>query len=282
MMKPMHASRCGDFATQYLDMRAPRSRAFFYGVCALLFAVCAAATLIACGSMSTMDDMPMPGGWAMSMTWMPMCGRTWPGVAARFVGMWVVMMIAMMLPSLAPVLWHYDEALRRAGHARAALMTLLAGVGYFAVWAALGTALFVFGATLAALEMRMPAVSRVVPVAAGVIVLSAGALQLTALKARYLRCCRHAAQSGLHALPTRAVAAIRYGVRLGLHCCACCASLTAVLAVAGVMDLRAMAAVTAAITLERVAPHGEFIARGIGFVVIGAGLFMLVRAASLV
>ncbi|MGC2042174.1 MAG: DUF2182 domain-containing protein, partial [Paraburkholderia caledonica] len=149
MMKPVHASRCGDFATQYLDMRAPRSRAFFYGVCALLFAVCAAATLIACGSMSTMGDMPMPGGWAMSMTWMPMCGRSWPGVAARFVGMWVVMMIAMMLPSLAPVLWRYDEALRRAGHARAALMTLLAGVGYFAVWAALGTALFVFGATLA-------------------------------------------------------------------------------------------------------------------------------------
>jgi len=71
-------------------------------------------------------------------------------------------------------------------------------------------------------------------------------------------------------------------VRLGLHCCACCASLTAVLAVIGVMDLRAMAAVTAAITLERVAPHGEFIARGIGFVVIGAGLFMIVRATSLV
>lgn len=281
-MKPVHASRCGDFATQHVDMRASRSRACFYGVCALLFAVCAAATLIACGSMSTMSDMPMPGGWAMSMMWMPMCGRTWPGVAARFVGMWIVMMIAMMLPSLAPVLWRYEEALRRAGHARAALMTLVAGVGYLAVWAAFGAAVFVLGATLAALEMQMPAASRAVPVAAGVIVLSAGALQLTALKARYLRCCRHAAQSSLHALPTRAVAAIRYGARLGVHCCACCANLTAVLAVTGVMDLRAMAAVTVAITLERVAPHGDFFARGIGFVLIGAGLVMIVRAASLV
>jgi predicted metal-binding membrane protein len=57
--------------------------------------------------------------------------------------------------------------------------------------------------------------------------------------------------------------------------------LTAVLSVAGVMDLRAMAAVTVAITLERVAPHGELFARGIGFVTIGAGLFMIARAASL-
>ncbi len=72
-------------------------------------------------------------------------------------------------------------------------MTLLAGVGYFAVWAALGAALFALGATLAALEMQMPAVSRAVPVVAGVIVLGAGALQLTAWKAHYLRCCRHAA-----------------------------------------------------------------------------------------
>ncbi len=75
---------------------------------------------------------------------------------------------------------------------------------------------------------------------------------------------------------------MQYGVRLGVHCCFCCASLTAVLAVSGLMDLRAMAAVTVAITLERAAPRGEFIARGFGFVIIGAGLFMIVRAASLV
>ncbi|WOD16881.1 DUF2182 domain-containing protein [Paraburkholderia kirstenboschensis] len=276
------ASQCGDFATREFGTRASRSRAIFYGVCALLFALSAAATIVACVSMSTMGDMPMPGDWTMSMMWMPMCGHTWPGIAVSFVGMWVVMMIAMMLPSLAPVLWRYGEALGRAGHARAGLMTLLAGVGYFAVWAALGAALFALGATLAALEMQIPAVSRAVPVVAGVIVLSAGALQLTAWKAHYLRCCRQAAPYRLHALPTRAVAAMQYGVRLGVHCCFCCASLTALLVVSGVMELRAMAAVTVAITLERVAPRGEFIARGFGFVIVGAGLFMIVRAASLV
>ncbi|WP_322787092.1 DUF2182 domain-containing protein [Paraburkholderia dilworthii] len=195
--------------------------------------------------------------------------------------MWIVMMIAMMLPSVAPVLWRYGEALRGAGHGRAALMTLLAGVGYFATWAALGLALFALGATLAALQTQMPALSRAAPVAASVIALSAGALQFTAWKAHYLRCCRQTPRCGHRALPSRGVAAMQYGLRLGLHCCYCCASLTAVLVVTGMMDLPAMVAVTTAITLERIAPRSEYVARGIGFVMIGAGLFMMARAAWL-
>ena len=57
--------------------------------------------------MSAMGGMTMPGGWTMSMMWMRMPGLTWPGTAASFLGMWVVMMVAMMLPSLAPMLWRY-------------------------------------------------------------------------------------------------------------------------------------------------------------------------------
>ena len=47
-----------------------------------------------------MCEMPVPGGRTMSMAWMPMHGQTWPVAAASFLGMWVVMMVAMMLPSL--------------------------------------------------------------------------------------------------------------------------------------------------------------------------------------
>jgi predicted metal-binding membrane protein len=43
--------------------------------------------------------MPMPDGWTMSMAWMRMSGLTWASTAASFLGMWVVMMVAMMLPS---------------------------------------------------------------------------------------------------------------------------------------------------------------------------------------
>ena len=73
----------------------------------------------------------------------------------------------------------------------------------------------------------------------------------------------------------------RHGLRLGLHCSYCCAGLTAILLVIGVMDFRVMAVVAAAITVERLAPAGERIARATGAVVVVAGLFLIMRAAGL-
>jgi predicted metal-binding membrane protein len=86
----------------------------FFGVSALLFAASAAVTIVWCASMSAMGEMPMPGGWTMSVAWMRMPGQTWPGAAASFLGIWVVMMVAMMLPSLVPMLWRYRQR-RSAG-----------------------------------------------------------------------------------------------------------------------------------------------------------------------
>src|SRR3984893_5567364 len=109
------------------------SRRAFVGVSALLFAASAAVTIHWCASMSSMGEMPMPGGWTMSMAWMRMPGQTWPGAAASFLGMWVVMMVAMMLPSLMPWLWRYRQAVGRT-EARLGWLTALVGVGYFFVW----------------------------------------------------------------------------------------------------------------------------------------------------
>jgi predicted metal-binding membrane protein len=268
------------------------SQRAFFGVSALLFAASAAVTIVGGASMSAMGEMPMPGGWTMSMAWMRMPGQTWPGAAASFLGMWVVMMVAMMLPSLVPMLWRYREAVGRTGGTRLGRLTALVGVGYFFVWSAFGMAVFSLGAALAALEMELPALARAVPLAAGVIVLSAGALQFTAWKARRLACCRAApggclvvpvtlALPALPALPADAALAWRHGLRLGLHCCYCCAGLTMVLLVLGVMDLRVMAVVTAAITVERLAPRGERVARVIGVGVVGAGLVLIARAVGL-
>nr|WP_244142652.1 DUF2182 domain-containing protein [Paraburkholderia phenoliruptrix] len=186
------------------------------------------------------------------------------------------------MPSLAPALWRYGEALRGAGHARVASLTWLAGAGYFAVWGVLGATVFALGGAFAALQMRMPALSHAAPAVAGIIVLLAGALQLSGWKTHYLGCCQRAPQCGQPALPSRASAALRYGLRLGMHCCLCCASLTAVLVVTGAMNLRAMALVTAAMTLERLAPRGQLVARGVGWSIIGMGALMIVRAAALV
>ena len=161
------------------------SQQAFFGVLALLFAASTAVTIVWCASMSAIGEMPMPGGWTMSMAWMRMPGQTWPGAAASFVGMWVVMMVAMMLPSLVPMLWRYRQAVGRTGETHLGRLTALVGVGYFFVW-------------------------------------------------------------------TR---------------------------VEG--DLRAMAVVAAAITVERLVPAGERVARATGGVVVGAGLFLIARPAGL-
>ena len=271
----------------------PSQRAFL-GVSALLFAASAAVTIVWCTSMSAMGGMPMPGGWTMSMAWMRMPGQTWPGAAASFLSMWVVMMVAMMLPSLVPMLQHYRQAVGSEDEARLGPLTAIAGAGYFFVWTVFGMAVFPLGAALAAIEMQQPALARAVPTATGVVVLIAGALQFSAWKAHHLAGCREApafaraevSASFSDASPKRPPAAEageawRHGLRLGLHCSFCCAGLMAILLVVGIMDLRAMAVVTAAITVERLAPAGERVAQAIGAVVLVAGLFLIARAAGL-
>jgi predicted metal-binding membrane protein len=252
----------------------------FFGTSALLFAASAALTTAWCGSMSAMGEMTMLGGRTMSMAWMRMPGETWPGAAASFLGMWIVMMVAMMLPSLVPMLWRYRRAVARTGKTRLGRLTALVGVGYFFVWTVSGMAIFPLGAVLAEIEMQQAALARAVPIAVEVAVVIAGALQFTGWKAHHLACCREAPGRG-RTLAVDARTAWRHGLRLGLHCSCCCAGLTAILLVTGVMDLRAMAVVAAAITIERLAPSGERVARATGAVVVGAGWFLIARAAGL-
>jgi predicted metal-binding membrane protein len=255
------------------------SDAAFVGVSALLFAGSTTLTIAWSASMSAMG-VSMPGGWAMSMAWMRMPGQTWPGAAASFLGMWVVMMMAMMLPSVGPMLWRYRQAVGRTGATHLGPLTAIAGAGYFYVWTVFGMAVFPLGVALAEVEMQQPALARAVPFGVGAVVLIAGALQFSVWKARHLACCREAPGRG-RTLPADAPTAWRHGMRLGLHCSNCCVGPMAILLVMGVMDLRAMAVVAAAITSERLAPAGERVARTIGAVFVGAGLFLIARAAGL-
>src|SRR5262249_15454951 len=114
----------------------------FLGASTLLFAASAVVTVVWSEAMSGMGEMEMPGGWTMSMVWMPMPGRTWLGAMASFLGMWIVMMMAMMLPSLVPMLLRYRAAIGRTGSAPLGQLTALVGAAYFFVWALLGMAAF--------------------------------------------------------------------------------------------------------------------------------------------
>ena len=231
-----------------MDSVRASERAFF-GVSALLFAASAAVTILWSRSMAAMAEMPMPGA------------------AASFLGMWVVMMVTMMLPSLLPMLWRYRQAVGGTGERRLGRLTVIVGIGYFFVWTVFGMAAFPLGAAL----------EHAAPLAVGVIVLIAGALQFTAWKAHQLGCCRESLPPG-HTLSADAGTAWRHGVRLGVHCSQCCAGLIAILLVTGIMDLREMAVVAAAITVERLAPASERVARvAIGVVVVATGLFLIAQ-----
>ena len=251
----------------------------FLGVATLLFAASATVTIALCTSMSSVSGMRMPGGWTMSMAWMRMPGQSWSGAAASFLGMWVVMMVAMMLPSLVPALRRYRRAISHAGATRLGRLTTLVGLAYFLVWTMFGMTAFPLGIALAAVAMRLPALAQAVPMAVGVVVLSAGVAQFSAWKARHLACCREWPERTCK-LEADAGSAWRHGVRLGVHCCHCCTGLTVVLLVIGVMDLRAMSVVATAITLERLAPRAERVTRAVGAVVVGAGLFLIARASG--
>jgi predicted metal-binding membrane protein len=265
----------------------PSSERIFLVVAALLFLATAAVTIMWSVSMSDMSisgmgAMPMPGG--MSMASMPMCGqnsvRNWLGVTLSFLGQWIVMTVAMMTPSLVPMLWRFRQTIVDGSGTRLNVLTALVAAGYFFAWTLPGIFVFLLGVALTAVvEMELPALARAAPVAGGMVVLIAGAIEFTAWKAERLACCRAAPELALMA---KANTALRHGLRLGLHCIVCCANLMAVLLVVGIMDLRAMALITIAITLERLAPKGLYLAQAIGFVIVVAGCVLIAQAAGFV
>jgi predicted metal-binding membrane protein len=209
----------------------------------------------------------------MSMMWMHTPGQSWAGAAAGFLAMWMAMMAAMMLPSLASMLRRYRRAIAGAGAARRESLTMLVAAGYWLVWAGVGIAACAAGALLAAATMRYATLAQAVSAATGVAVVLGGLVQFTRWKGRHLECCR-TMPAWPCTLAARPGVALRHGVRLGLHCNACCAGFTVALLAVGVMDLRAMAFASVALLAERFLPRGERVARVTGVVLVGTGFVL--------
>ena len=252
----------------------------FFGIVALLFIASSAVTIAWCRSMSAMAEMPMPGGWGMSMTWMPMRGQSLFGATASFLAMWDVMMLAMMLPCLAPMLLRYRKAVQQTGTRRLGWLTILVALGYFLVWTIVGLAVFPLGVGLNAILMQHKELSLIVPVAIGIVVLAAGLLQLTDWKLHQLACCRKLPFRG-QTVPDDAYTAWKHGLQLGIRCSRCSAGLMSILLVMGMMNLFGMAIVTVAINFERLAPAGKWVTGTIGTIGIGSGFFLIARAAGI-
>ena len=234
----------------------------FLAVSALLFAASAAGTILWSRAMA--QGMAMPGGWTMSMAWLPTPGETRLAAAASFLAMWVAMMGAMMIPSLVPTLTRDRLALESPD---------VAGAGYFAVWTVVGAAVYLVGTALVAAELRWPALAPALPIARGVVLVAAGWVQLTPWKARHLACCREGRPR-----TARPGVAWRRGITLGVDCVLCCVPFMTLLVVTGMMNLTTIALTALAITVERLAREPARVVRLAGLLVIAAGAWEIVRA----
>jgi predicted metal-binding membrane protein len=252
----------------------------FFGIVALLFTASLVVTIVWCISMSAMAEMPMPGGWAMSMTWMLMPGQSGFDAVTSFLGMWEVMMLAMMLPSLVPMLLRYREAVQKANARRLNWLTVLVGLGYFTVWTIIGLAVFPLGIWFNAILMQHKGFSLMVPFAVGVVVLGVGLLQFSNWKWYQLACCRALPFNGKTA-PANAGTALKHGLHLGVQCSRCSAGLMFILLVIGMMNLWAMDIITLAISIERLAPASKHVTGTVGAISIATGFFLIARAAGI-
>jgi predicted metal-binding membrane protein len=255
-----------------LNWRADLSRErAFLSISSLLFLISAGISIYCSRSMA--GSMAMPGGWTMSTAWMRMPRQTWFTAALNFAGMWVVMMIAMMLPSLAVTLLQYRRSIRGGGTTHLNCVTLIATGGYFFVWAVFGILVYPLGVSLSTAEMTWPNFTRVVPQATGFVLLLAGVLQLTRWKACRLGRCRTG--TVCHAESSENMSTWHHGIQLGRDCVLCCAGFMAVLLVEDPMSIVTMGLVTAMITVERLAQQPERIARLFGVVIIAISLPMI-------
>jgi predicted metal-binding membrane protein len=175
-----------------------------------------------------------------------------------FVGMWTLMMAAMMLPSVAPVASMYQRSVRSWRVLRLAGFT----GGYLLAWVGAGIPAFLLTAFVAQLVVDHPAWATVVAV---VVFASCGVYQLTPLKARCLKHCRSPLSLLLHYGSYRGAGRdVRAGAHHGAYCLGCCWSLMALFVVLGVMNLAAMVVLAAVVLVEKLWVHGELLARVVG------------------
>jgi predicted metal-binding membrane protein len=220
-----------------------------------LFACAAAAWLLAAQQSASMSDI---GGEAMLGT-------------GLFLVTWVVMMVAMMFPTIAPMVLTHASVVRSRGEGTLPSVAFI--LGYLAIWTVAGLV------PLAAIQLLGSSIATPVigwlPRLAGAVVVIAGLYQFTPLKNLCLRACRSPLGFVItHDFGGGAPAAARAGISHGLYCLGCCWALMAVLAVVGLMNLAWMAVIAIVFFLEKNWRHGVLLSRlsGIVCVIIGAAV----------
>jgi predicted metal-binding membrane protein len=200
------------------------------------------------------------------------------GALGWFIGVWVTMTAAMMLPSTAPMVLMVRTASGRRGrgHPAASATTALFLAGYLAAWTVYGLAAYGAFRVLEAHHPAFLAWGREGPVVAGAAVIAAGAYQLTPLKRACLRHCRTPLHFVMHRWRSGAAGALAMGLEHGAWCLGCCLGLMLVLFAVGVMSLAWMAVVALVIFAEKVLPGGARLSAPVAVCLLALGAVIAV------
>jgi len=238
-----------------------------FGLIVLLFVLAAVAWIVTDDQMAGMDAGP----------------GTDPGTLGFFLGVWVVMMAAMMFPSIAPmVVMHVriQEGRRARGQSAPIGATTLFVAGYLITWTAagfIGYGVVELGQTLTGDTFSWHNAG---PALAGGIIVLAAIYQLTPLKDTCLRHCRSPFMFLIqHWRPGR-IGAFRIGLHHGSWCVGCCWALMAALFALGVMSIGWMAFIAALIAGEKLLPRRIATSRAIAVLLLVLGLSVAIIPAS--
>jgi predicted metal-binding membrane protein len=213
-----------------------------------------------------------------------MSAMAMPGMGAReapalvwLIGMWAVMMVAMMVPSAAPsILLFAGVSRRRRLQGRPAVPVAVFTAGYLLVWIAYAAVAATAQWELHRRALLSPAMVSASPALAGSLLVAAGLYQWLPLKGACLSHCR--SPLGFFSTEWRegARGAVRMGMRHGSYCVGCCWLVMALLFVAGVMNLAWVAAIAAFVLLEKLVQGGALLGRMVGIALVCWGVWVLV------
>ncbi len=219
-------------------------------------------------------------GWWWTVDQMRgMDGGPWSslGTFGWFLGVWTVMMAAMMLPSVAPTVALYA----RMAAARSPLAPFAFTAGYLVTWAAVGLVAFAFALAGRRIGGDVLAWQRAGRWAAGSTLLVAAAYELTPLKQACLGKCRSPLGFLLGCWREGRAGALHMGIRHGAWCVGCCWALMVSLFALGIMSVAWMALTGALIAIEKTLPWRRVATYGVATILLVLGLLLLLDPAAI-
>jgi predicted metal-binding membrane protein len=231
------------------------------------------------GLVALLFGLAAVGWWWTAARMQGMDNGPWTGVGTFgwFLSLWVVMMAAMMLPSVSPTVALYARMTKPQSRVAPLLFTS----GYLITWAAAGVLAFVIAVTLSSISGSLLAWDRGGRWIAGATLLVAAVYELTPLKDVCLGKCRSPLGALLGSWRDGWSGSVRMGMSNGAWCVGCCWALMASLFALGIMSVVWMALVAALIAFEKTIPWRRVAAYGTAAVLAALGVLLLVAPTAM-